>query len=160
NAGRPVHGNRGGGGAGDRRAGRSPALAACGAPLMKLWAILKDSFREALDTTVFYVMIGTSAVLALLVGSVGFTPQPAAEIPELYPRLPLTPPPAELAKIPVGLPMGPKALTSLYTLVKVETQDRAPDRPDSPLRFTIKAQYVSRDEAAKVRADPTPAREF
>jgi ABC-type transport system involved in multi-copper enzyme maturation permease subunit len=127
---------------------------------MKLWAILKDSFREALDTTVFYVMIGTSAVLALLVGSVGFTPQPAAEIPELYTTLPLNLDPAELAKIPVGLPMGPKALTSLYTLVKVETQDRAPDRPDSPLRFTIKAQYVSRDEAAKVRADPTPAREF
>jgi ABC-type transport system involved in multi-copper enzyme maturation permease subunit len=41
---------------------------------MKFLAILKDSLREALDTTVFYVMIGLSALTVLVVGSFSFRP--------------------------------------------------------------------------------------
>jgi len=46
---------------------------------MKFLAILKDSFREALDSKVFYAMIGLSLLLILLVGSVSFKPLSADE---------------------------------------------------------------------------------
>lgn len=41
---------------------------------MKFLAILKDSLREALDTKVFYVMVGFSLLLVLFVGSIGYRP--------------------------------------------------------------------------------------
>ncbi|MFL5241383.1 MAG: ABC transporter permease [Gemmataceae bacterium] len=46
---------------------------------MKFLAILKDSFREALDSKVFYAMIGLSLLLTLLVACVSFKPLPAEE---------------------------------------------------------------------------------
>jgi ABC-type transport system involved in multi-copper enzyme maturation permease subunit len=44
---------------------------------MKPLAILKDSFREALDSKVFYVLAGLSLVLTLLIASASFRPVPA-----------------------------------------------------------------------------------
>lgn len=41
---------------------------------MKCVAILKDSLREALDTKVFYVMVGFSLLVILFVGSIGYRP--------------------------------------------------------------------------------------
>jgi ABC-type transport system involved in multi-copper enzyme maturation permease subunit len=41
---------------------------------MKFLAILKDSLREALDTKVFYVMVGLSLLAVLFVASVGYRP--------------------------------------------------------------------------------------
>jgi ABC-type transport system involved in multi-copper enzyme maturation permease subunit len=41
---------------------------------MNFIAILKDSLREALDTKVFYVMVGFSLLVVLLVGSIGYQP--------------------------------------------------------------------------------------
>jgi ABC-type transport system involved in multi-copper enzyme maturation permease subunit len=41
---------------------------------MKFLAILKDSLREALDTKVFYAMVGISLLVVLFVGSVGYRP--------------------------------------------------------------------------------------
>ncbi len=41
---------------------------------MKFLAILRDSLREAIDTKVFYVTLGLSTLLLLLVGSVSFRP--------------------------------------------------------------------------------------
>jgi ABC-type transport system involved in multi-copper enzyme maturation permease subunit len=41
---------------------------------MKFLAILKDSLREALDTKVFYVMVGFSLLVVLFVASVGYRP--------------------------------------------------------------------------------------
>jgi ABC-type transport system involved in multi-copper enzyme maturation permease subunit len=46
---------------------------------MKYLAILKDSYREAIDTKVFYVMAGLSGVLILLIASISFRPVPAEE---------------------------------------------------------------------------------
>ena len=46
---------------------------------MRYLAILKDSYREAIDTKVFYVMAGLSGVLILLVASISFRPVPADE---------------------------------------------------------------------------------
>src|SRR6516165_5030238 len=41
---------------------------------MKFLAILKDSLREALDTKVFYVMVGFSLLVVLFIASVGYRP--------------------------------------------------------------------------------------
>ncbi len=46
---------------------------------MSFLAILKDSFREAVDSKVFYAMIGLSLLLILLVGCVSFKPLPAED---------------------------------------------------------------------------------
>lgn len=46
---------------------------------MKYLAILKDSFREALDTKVFYVLAAISLLVVIFIGSIGYTPAPADE---------------------------------------------------------------------------------
>jgi ABC-type transport system involved in multi-copper enzyme maturation permease subunit len=46
---------------------------------MKYLAILKDSFREAVDSKVIYVTLGLAVLVILVVGSVSFTPLPAEE---------------------------------------------------------------------------------
>ncbi len=46
---------------------------------MNFLAILKDSFREAIDSKVLYVMLGVSLLVILLVGSISYRPMPAAE---------------------------------------------------------------------------------
>jgi ABC-type transport system involved in multi-copper enzyme maturation permease subunit len=46
---------------------------------MKYLAILRDSVREAMDTTVFYVTAGLSLLLILIVASVSFRPLSVAE---------------------------------------------------------------------------------
>eukprot|EP01137_Pigoraptor_chileana_P019971 Opistho-2@81747 len=42
-------------------------------------AILKDSFREAVDGFVIYLMLGLSALLIVLVASISYAPAPAAD---------------------------------------------------------------------------------
>lgn len=42
--------------------------------MMQFFAILKDSFREAVDGFVIYAMLGMSALVILIVGSMSFTP--------------------------------------------------------------------------------------
>src|SRR4051794_115829 len=44
--------------------------------MTRFFAILKDSFREAVDGFVIYVMLGMSALVILVVGSMSFTPAP------------------------------------------------------------------------------------
>lgn len=46
---------------------------------MKFLAILKDSFREAIDSKVLYVMVGISLVVILMVGSISYKPMPAEQ---------------------------------------------------------------------------------
>jgi ABC-type transport system involved in multi-copper enzyme maturation permease subunit len=45
--------------------------------VQQFFAILKDSFREAVDGFVIYVMLAMAALVALVVASVSFTPDPA-----------------------------------------------------------------------------------
>ena len=44
--------------------------------MLQFWAILKDSFREAIDGFVIYVMLGLSALVILVCASLSFTPEP------------------------------------------------------------------------------------
>jgi ABC-type transport system involved in multi-copper enzyme maturation permease subunit len=54
--------------------------------MTKFWAMLKDSFREAVDGWIFLVMLIISGVVTLLVLSLSFTPTPTDQaIPKLIP---------------------------------------------------------------------------
>jgi ABC-type transport system involved in multi-copper enzyme maturation permease subunit len=46
---------------------------------MRYFAILKDSFREALDSVVLYVLIGLSTLIIVFVGTIGFRPLSAEQ---------------------------------------------------------------------------------
>jgi ABC-type transport system involved in multi-copper enzyme maturation permease subunit len=46
---------------------------------MKYLAVLKDSFREAIDAKVFYAMLALSLVLIVIVASIGFAPTEGAD---------------------------------------------------------------------------------
>src|SRR4051794_25967952 len=46
---------------------------------MKALAILKDSLLEALDTKVFYVMVGLSCLVLLFVGHISYRPVPVED---------------------------------------------------------------------------------
>src|SRR4051794_40164890 len=47
--------------------------------MQQLFAILKDSFREAVDGFVIYAMLAMSALVIILLGSLSFTPEPPKE---------------------------------------------------------------------------------
>ncbi len=47
--------------------------------MRQFFAILKDSYREAVDGFVIYVMLGLSAILILIAASMSFTPVPPAD---------------------------------------------------------------------------------
>src|SRR5207244_1521633 len=122
---------------------------------MKYLALLKDSLLEAIDTKVFYVMIGLSVLVILLVACIGFTPEPVATFPERFTVRPLNVAPEDLKKLPLGMPDEAIAADpGPYKQVSIQPRDGAPDRPSSPLRFHIRAQYLTPEEAGKVRHDP------
>ena len=47
--------------------------------MRQFFAILKDSFREAVDGFVIYLMLAMSALLVVLVASISYTPEPPGE---------------------------------------------------------------------------------
>jgi ABC-type transport system involved in multi-copper enzyme maturation permease subunit len=127
---------------------------------MKYLAMLKDSLREAIDTKVFYVMVALSSVLILVFSSVSFRPLSATELSEIYTILPLNVDPSTFEKsLARGIPPAQRS-TGLYSQAKVETVDGAPDSPDSPLVFSIRAHFANKGDAAKVEAAPQATKEF
>jgi len=69
---------------------------------MKFLAILKDSVREALDYKVIYFLFGLSALVILIVGSVGYKPQEGEKgWKEAFDRMPgRRPPTMETIEMP------------------------------------------------------------
>jgi ABC-type transport system involved in multi-copper enzyme maturation permease subunit len=136
---------------------------------MTFFAMLKDSLREAIDTWVFYVTVALSALLILGIGSVSFTPRPAADVikpaslflnddtnrmlEEFKAQMAAGRPPNRVAgpRFPF---LGNSFVT--YEIKGVEPLDNAPDRPQSPLVFTVRAQYVRLEQAARASEDPAP----
>lgn len=69
-------------------------------------AILKDSFREAVDGFVIYVMLGLALLMILLVGSVSYEPEgPGAGLPEVLDQFNIVFPDKGRSQYPVGIPM-------------------------------------------------------
>src|SRR5258708_32476946 len=54
---------------------------------MKLLAILRDSLKETLDVKLFYVMVGLSLIVVLLVGSITYKPVSVQERIEFVNKL-------------------------------------------------------------------------
>jgi hypothetical protein len=119
---------------------------------MKLLAILKDSFREAIDTRVFYLLVMSSCALILVFTSLSVTPSPAKEV---LPAVDLA-----LSGVTTRRPGGRDPHVTLddslitFRARGVEPLDGAPDRPTSPLRFTITARFVAAGAADEARARP------
>jgi hypothetical protein len=132
---------------------------------MKLLAILMDSFREAIDVRVFNLLLATACALLLAFGSLTVTPRPAREL------LDAEDPENRVIETALGgdagqpvLDGGPAAADSPAALALhaqgVEPLDGAPDRPTSPLLFTIFARCFTDTAAARLRADPGPVEEL
>lgn len=115
---------------------------------MKFLAMLKDSLREAIDSMVFYVMVGLSALVILFALTVTFTPKPGGEMVMREAALPLSLDlehfqPAtgddDPAKIVERLK---KATQDVYQVTEVEPVDGSPDALTSTFRLRIKVLPV------------------
>lgn len=125
---------------------------------MKFLAILEDSFREAIDTTIFTIQVGLSVVLVVLVGSTSFQPVDATEAMQ---RL-VTPLNQSAEERAAGLPIrgGAAPGRTSYSLVRVEPLDGSEGTPVSPYRLTLAVRPASPDETARLRQDPGPVEEY
>jgi ABC-type transport system involved in multi-copper enzyme maturation permease subunit len=118
---------------------------------MKFLAVLKDSLREAVDTKVFYVMIGLSLLVALFTGTMTFTPKPAAKefmtqataslvidsLDDLNPE-----DPQEVFRRIMEKNKG------LYEVVEVGAMDDEPEGPDARYRVVLRMMPLPQKGAA------------
>jgi ABC-type transport system involved in multi-copper enzyme maturation permease subunit len=134
---------------------------------MKYWAILKDSFKEALDTKVIYVMVGLSLLVTLVVASMSFKPLQADTLMKQLVGGQTTwfrgetRTPAEqrrqaeqeqrMAK--EALKQG-KGLPSDFEFVRVEAIKGPTDSPDSEYATTVRLRFPEAEGAEKVRKSP------
>ncbi|MBN9122306.1 MAG: ABC transporter permease [Planctomycetes bacterium] len=74
--------------------------------MQQFFAILKDSFREAVDGFVIYVMLALAAVLIVLVASVSFTPDsPDVALPKVLPKFAILYPDQGKGTFPTAVPV-------------------------------------------------------
>src|ERR1700693_4127755 len=111
---------------------------------MKYLAIIKDSFREAVDTKIFYVMVAITGLLTVMMALISFRPAPVADFGE-YLCGPLNGDPLEM----LGPGRGRRSprLEGMYSLVSGVALDNPANAPGCPLRFTVKAHYINAAEA-------------
>src|SRR5947208_8230965 len=99
---------------------------------MKFLAIMRDSLREAIDSKVFFVMVGLSGVFILLAFTLSFKPQPGEQLFKVlvYPLnsdfTDLTP--EKLQRIGT---MQAQGTLHLYEVKGAEPLHAAPDGPGS-----------------------------
>jgi ABC-type transport system involved in multi-copper enzyme maturation permease subunit len=121
---------------------------------MKFLAILKDSFREAIDAKVFYVLVGASALMTLLAFGVSFEPQPGGQqVVENFAVLPLNVDASNLNEAEttrVFLRNGPV----YFSADSVQPVEGSPDLPGSSFHVVLRATYRTPAEAAQAKADP------
>ena len=121
---------------------------------MKFLAMLKDSFREAIDAKVFYVMVGLSVLMALLALSVSFTPEPGGQrVVEEFGILPLNVDASSLNEAETTQAFfrnGPVR----YSVDSVQPVEGSPDLPASSFKVILRVAYRTPDEAKKAKADP------
>src|SRR5262245_50805309 len=119
---------------------------------MNFFAILKDSLREAIDTKVFYVMVGLSGLLTLLAATLSFKPTAPDKIMQF---------------MVVGLSgsmkdLNPERMIHMaqelqqrrYQILGAEPANNAPEGPDSPYTITLAVRCENTAEARKLREAP------
>ena len=126
---------------------------------MKYLAILRDSLREAIDSTTLYIMLALSGILTLVIASISYTLGPVSEFPDIYTILPLTlgDDGWEGFSLPKFLA---RKNSGLWIQDKVEPLDGATDSPASPLRFKIRKTFAKDGDAAAVRKDPEATMQY
>jgi ABC-type transport system involved in multi-copper enzyme maturation permease subunit len=125
---------------------------------MKYLAILKDSFREAIDTKVFYVMVGLSLLVTLLAATLSFKPRSPEKIMQFM-ALPLF---GELQDLSPErfLHMMQDPTLKAYKVVGAVPLDNHPEGPSSPYVVTLLAHCQSEAEANKLRVSPVSTQEL
>ncbi len=121
---------------------------------MKLFAMLKDSLLESLDSKVIYVMLGLSVLLACIAGTMTFTPKPGAQMLMTLCAAPLS---IDLEKIDRTLAGGnPMMLLAhvrgAYTVDEVAPLDGEPELPGSTFRVVLTRQESRRDPGPRPKA--------
>lgn len=126
---------------------------------MKYLAILKDSLREALDSTVLYVMIALSSLVILFVATLSFKPLPAEKTMAMLVNGTIN----DLLDVYNPAKNTPERFKRMkdrieaYQLKKVEVLRGEPDSPDSAYRLTIAMHFPSAETASAARQDPKEA---
>jgi ABC-type transport system involved in multi-copper enzyme maturation permease subunit len=122
--------------------------------VLQFWAILKDSFREAMDAKVIYVLLGLSVLLMAVTATISYTPvEPAEAFEKITGRFVTIFPDRGKAKMPVMLPPGQtyaakdvQSVPGGYTLrleVKPRNKSEAPkgearEKPENdPFRVSV-----------------------
>jgi hypothetical protein len=124
---------------------------------VKFLAILKDSFREAVDVRVGYLLGALSCALILVFASLSATPRPAKSVLSRLEQLLNDTSGSKGAEPPPGA-LDPNLV--FFRILRVEPLDGAPDRPNSPLRFTVLAQFAEPGDAARVKEAPEVAEDL
>jgi ABC-type transport system involved in multi-copper enzyme maturation permease subunit len=120
---------------------------------MKFLAILKDSFREAVDTRVIYVLIGLSCLLILLTATLSFKPSPMGR--EVMTLLALGVDRDITAVDIQQASMGQEVKGMFtYSVADVRPVDGEPDGPGSSYLVTLRAHFRSPAEATAVKLAP------
>jgi hypothetical protein len=124
---------------------------------VKFLAILKDSFREAVDVRVGYLLVSLSCALILVFASLSAKPRPARSILTRLEQQLNNSSGERAADRPAGS-LDPNLV--FFRIPRVEPLDGAPDRPESPLRFTVLAQFTEPGDAARIKESPEEAEEL
>jgi ABC-type transport system involved in multi-copper enzyme maturation permease subunit len=120
--------------------------------MRNFFAILKDSFREALDTKVFYVMVGLSGLLTLLAATLSFAPRSPEKIMQFM-VVPLFGDPKDL-RPEKFLHMGLDPNFRTYKVLGAVPEGDAPEGPDSPYVITLQVQCRTVAQATRLREAP------
>jgi ABC-type transport system involved in multi-copper enzyme maturation permease subunit len=122
---------------------------------MKYLAILKDSLREALDTKVFYVMVGISCLVMGITACLSFKPKPAQELmPVLAGTLNVDLSDLSEDGLERLMMHGMHNSAGTYEVAGYEPVNGAPDSPTSSLAVTLRARFQDKPKAESVQASP------
>jgi ABC-type transport system involved in multi-copper enzyme maturation permease subunit len=98
---------------------------------MQFLAILKDSYREAVDGFIIYLMLGLGTLMILLVGSISYEPEPPNEaLPEVLKQFNFVFPNRSKSQQPVNLPV----------LLDYKAKD-ASELTDGSVKFTLTVEF-------------------
>lgn len=102
--------------------------------MQQFFAILKDSFREAVDGFVIYLMLGLACLMVLLVGSVSYTPEgPGEALPEVLEQFNIVFPDRGRSKLPVAVP----------PMLEYKASEAA-QAADGTISFTLSVEFTDK----------------